>query len=553
LIMLDELPPYLDNATTQVIGNGTLANMVVYSIGCLLSAALELDNCCIVIANLSGSYTAQSKALAATIDNLQQETRRQSKTITPVQLAGNEIYEILKKRLILTLPDDTVISDVAEEFAQRIKAATDGGYITASSIEQIAEQVRETYPFHPAFKHLVENEGFRQTRGLMQFTARLLKSVEDREIDDVFLVGSQHLNLNDLDVKDEISRIAPSLQPAMSHDIADDGNAVAEAIDDQLSSDAASQVITLLLASSLSRSVGGRTGLTEGEIIEFLAAPNRKSDEFILALEKLREQAWYLHREDQRFFIKETENLSRKIERNARDIPHPKIEQALINRLTGILQPVNKAAYQELKVLPLFDEIRLVGSRLLIVVRPDGKLPPQQNNFFLFQQEKNNLLVLSGQDSHFAEAVEDRLRELYAVEQIVKQLKDGDTLYHEARERQEDAEQRFMKALSAAYNRIYFPGVDETSGEEVLLMVTIDNGLKVGVGEQSAEKQIEDLLASPRANYKLALDVKADVNNYLAQSEVYLWPERDRRTPWKDVVMRSKTNPECFAGNQTPS
>ena len=75
-------------------------------------------------------------------------------------------------------------------------------------------------------------------------------------------------------------------------------------------------------------------------------------------------------------------------------------------------------------------------------------------------------------------------------------------------------------------------------------MVTIDNGLKVGTGEQSAEKQIEALLASPRANYKLALDVKNDINNYLAQAEVYLWPEQCRRTPWKDVLMRAKTNPE---------
>ncbi|MDP2903854.1 MAG: DUF499 domain-containing protein [Methylovulum sp.] len=549
LIMIDELPPYLDNASTQVIGQGTLANMVTYSISCLLSAALEMDNCCIVIANLSGSYTSQTKALTETIANLQQETQRQAKTITPVQLAGNEIYEILKKRLILTLPDDSVINDVAEEYAQRIKAATDGGYITATSIEQIAEQVRETYPFHPAFKHLValfkENEGFRQTRGLMQFAARLLKSVEDRELDDVFLIGSQHLNLNDLDVKDEISRIAPSLQPAMSHDIADGGSAVAESIDDQLSSDAATQVSILLLASSLSRAVGGRIGLTEGEIIEFLAAPNRKPDEFLTALEKLKEHAWYLHREDQRYFVKDTENLSRKIERNARDIPQPKIDQALINRLTGILQPSSKAAYQELKVLPLLDEIRLTGTRVLIVVRPDGKLPPQQlNNFYLFQQEKNNLLVLSGQDSHFADVVEERLRELYAIEQVVKHLKDGDTLYEEARERLEDAEQRFMKALSAAYNRVYFPGIDDSTGEEVLLMVTIDNGLKVGTGDQSAEKQIEELLASPRANYKLALDVKNDINNYLAQAEVYLWPERDRRTPWKDVLMRAKTNPE---------
>ena len=549
LIMIDELPPYLDNASTVVFGDGTLANRVTYSISCLLSAALELDNCCVVIANLSGSYSSQTKALTEAIANLQQETRRQAKTITPVQLAGNEIYQILKKRLLLSLPDERVINDIAEAYAQRIKAATDGGYITATSLEQLADQVRETYPFHPAFKHLValfkENEGFRQTRGLMQFAARLLKSVEDRQQDDVFLIGSQHLNLNDVDVKDEINRIAPALQPAMSHDIADGGSAVAESIDNQLGSDAATQVCTLLLATSLSRAVGGRIGLTEGEIIEFLAAPNRKPDEFLTALDKLKEQAWYVHREEQRYFIKDTENLSRKIERNARDIPQPKIDQALTNRLIGILQPVSKAAYQELKVLPLLDEIRLTGNRMLIVVRPDGKLPPQQlNSFYQYQQEKNNLLVLSGQDSHFAEVVEERLREHYAIEQIVKRLSDGDTLFEEASERFKEADQRLMKALSAAYDRIYFPGIDDSTGKEVLLMVTIDNGLKVGSGEQSAEQQIEALLASPRANYKLALDVKEDVNTYLAQAEVYLWPERDRRTPWKDLVMRAKNNPE---------
>ncbi|WP_210756809.1 hypothetical protein [Caldichromatium japonicum] len=55
LILLDELPPYLDNASTLRYGEGTLANMVVYSLSSLMSAALELPNCAIVIANLSGS------------------------------------------------------------------------------------------------------------------------------------------------------------------------------------------------------------------------------------------------------------------------------------------------------------------------------------------------------------------------------------------------------------------------------------------------------------------------------------------------------------------
>ena len=549
LILLDELPPYLDNASTQVFGQGTLANMAVYSLSALMSAALELPNCAIVIANLSGSYKSQTKALAESISNLQQETRRQAMTITPVQLSGNEIYEILKKRLIDELPDEGTISEIAEEYAQQVKKAEDGGYIVASSIEQIAEQVRETYPFHPSFKHLValfkENEGFRQTRGLMQFTARLLKSVEQREIDDVFLAGTQHLDLNDDQVKDEIERIAPKLIPAVTRDIADNGNGIAENIDDELSSDATVQVMTLLLSSSLSRAVGGRIGLSESEIIEFLAAPNRRPDEFLDALQHLREQAWYLHREDQRFFVKETENLSRQIERNAKDIPQPKIDTALINRLTGILQSSSKSAYQEAQILPRMDELKLSGPRVLIVIRPDGKVPPSELiHFFEFQQEKNNLLVLTGQDSHMADAVEDRLRELYAIEQIHKRLKPGDTLYEEARDRLEESEDRFAKALSAAYNRIYFPSLDEMDGRETLVSVTIDNGLKIGQGDQSAETQIESLLSSPRANYKLAMDLKDNFNEYFAMAETDLWPsgKDNRRTPWKDVISRAKSN-----------
>lgn len=550
LILLDELPPYLDNASTQVFGQGTLASMVVYSLSSLMSAALELPNCCIVVANLSGSYKAQTKALGDAISNLQQETRRQAMTITPVQLAGNEIYEILKKRLVDELPDERVISEIADEYAQQVKKAQDGGYVIAASLEQIAEQVRETYPFHPSFKHLValfkENEGFRQTRGLMQFTARLLKSVAERKTDDVFLIGTQHLALNDSQVKDEIERIAPALLPAVTRDIADNGNAIAETIGDELNSDAAEQVMTLLLASSLSRAVGGRIGLSESEVIEFLAAPNRKPDEFQQALQKLREQAWYLHREEQRFFVKETENLSRQIERNAKEIPQPKIDQALITRLTGLLQPQSRQAYQDVQVLPRLDELKLSGPRTLIVIKPDGKVPPSElQNFFEYQQEKNNVLVLTGQDSLLADAVEDRLRELYATEQIYKRLRSGDTLFEEARDRFEDAEGRFTKALSAAYNRIYFPSVDEIDGREFLAPVTIDNGLKLGKDEQSAETQIEALLASPRANYKLAADLTQNLSEYFAMAEEYLWPsgKDNRRTPWKDVVSRAKSNP----------
>ncbi len=549
LILLDELPPYLLNADTRSVGRGSLADLVTYTLSNLLTAAIKLPRCCVVIANLSGSYEAQTRDLARIMLNLQQESRRQAQTITPVQLAGNEIYEILKKRLFTELPGDTLIDSVAEAFAEQVKAAEDGGYITARAMEEVAEEVRQTYPFHPSFKNLValfkENEGFRQTRGLMQFTARLLRSVWNRGANDVFLIGTQHLDLNDAEVRDEIQRVSSALLPAVVNDIADHGNARAEEIDGDLGSDAATQVAKLLLSASLSRAVGAHTGLTQAEVIEYLAAPYRKADEFLAGLDRLRDRAWYLHREGEAFYFKETENLGRRIERDARQIPAPKLEQALINRLTGLFQAQSKskAAYQEVQIMPRLDDVRLAGVRVLLVVQPDGRTPPETiRNFFEFQQEKNNVLILSGNDSHLANEVEARLRELYAVEKIHAKLKPGDTLYEEARDKLEELAERFTKAVSGAYNRLFFPGgAGSEQGE--LVMATIDNGLSFGEGEHAAEAQIEKLLASGRCDNKLALDMADELPAYWAMAETYLWPSKDRRIPWRDLVMRAKTDP----------
>jgi hypothetical protein len=553
LILLDELPPYLDQATTQRYGDGTLATMVVYSLSCLMAAALELPRCCVVLANLSGTYHAQTRELHRAIDNLQNETRRQAMTITPVELASNEVYDILKKRLIDELPDEATIGAIADAYAQQVHRAEEGGTITQASIQQLAEEIRRTYPFHPSFKHLValfrENEGFRQTRGLMQFTARLLKSVDKRPTDDVLLIGAQHLNLNDQQARDEIDRIAPQLGNAIAHDIADKGNAIAEGIDLELSApgqppDGARQVMTLLLTASLSRAMGGRMGLTESELVEFLITPHHKAECFTNALERLREQAWYLHREEQRYYIKETENLSRQIERNARDIPQARIDDAFIKRLEGLLQPRRKLAYQAVQVLPQLSEIDLRQGRVLLVVKPDGKTPPSElQRFFDQQTEKNNVLVLSGEDSARAEAVEYRLRELYAIEQITARLKPGDTLYEEATRRQEEIKERFHQALGAGYNRLYYPAQDPQTNTATLAAITLEQGMWLGHNEQSAETQLEKLLASPRADYKLVPELKPDnMTEYFAMAESMLWPQGqdNRRTPWRDVVENAR-------------
>ena len=227
LILLDELPPYFDYAVTRVVGNGNLAQVTTYALANLLSAALKLKRCLIVISNLSGSYEGASKQLRLAIRNFEQEANRQARSVTPVELASQEIYEILRKRLFKKLPNKAVIDAVATAYAGALSEAVKSKSV-AKSAEQIADDVHGSYPFHPSVKHVValfkENENYRQTRGLMQFVSKMIKSAWASPVNNIYLIGCQHLNLNLMDVREEINRIS-NLQGAIAHDVAAGGAA----------------------------------------------------------------------------------------------------------------------------------------------------------------------------------------------------------------------------------------------------------------------------------------------------------------------------------------
>ena len=386
MILLDELPPYFDNAMTRSVGAGTLAQVATAALSNLFSAALKLPQLCIVVSNLSGTYEGASKDLRRAIKNVEQEARRQAKPITPVELGGDEIYQILKKRLFEQLPGERDVEDVVQAYAAAIKEAEKAKAI-AKSTEQIADEIRGSYPFHPSIKDLIalfrNNEGYRQTRGLMQFVSRAIHSVWQRPTNDVYLIGLQHLDLNDSDVRDEVLRIN-DLRGAIATDIASAGGAHAETIDSQTGNDAAAQAATLLLSASLSTAVDGVKGLTKQRLLERLIAPNRSVLEFAEAFDHLRREAWYLHRdESDAHYFSNVENLTKRLSTEAERAPANKIDTEMRRRLESIFQPKRRNAYQELKALPMLDEVRLDAARVLLVLSPDTKHPPEAAAEFL--------------------------------------------------------------------------------------------------------------------------------------------------------------------------
>jgi Protein of unknown function (DUF499) len=155
----------------------------------------------------------------------------------------------------------------------------------------IADEIAATYPFHPRLKNVIAlfkgNERFKQTRGLIELVSRLLKSVWERQANDVFLIGPQHLDLSIPDVRDKLTEIS-GMRDVIAKDLWDaQASAHAQIIDLQTGKEAATQVGALLLTASLSTAVNAVKGLTREEMVECLVSPLREPSEFLAAFEAL--------------------------------------------------------------------------------------------------------------------------------------------------------------------------------------------------------------------------------------------------------------------------
>ena len=105
LILLDEMPPYFEDLATRPVGAGTVADIATRAFANLLTAAGKKSNVCVVISDLWAAYQSGGALINRALDNARQELGRQERNITPVDLAANEIYDILRKRLFRSLPD----------------------------------------------------------------------------------------------------------------------------------------------------------------------------------------------------------------------------------------------------------------------------------------------------------------------------------------------------------------------------------------------------------------------------------------------------------------
>lgn len=545
LMLFDELPPYLENAVTVTVGSGTLGDVTSAAISNLFSAAIKLPQLCIVLSTLVGQYKA-SGDLSRIVSQITNEARRQAKPITPVELGSDEIYHILRKRLLAREPAQAVIESVSEAYGQVLSDAVKSKTLERSA-EKIADEVAATYPFHPSLKTVVatfkDNEGFRQTRGLMTIAALMIKSVQKRKTNDVYLIGPQHLDLSDRPIRDWINGIY-DLDAAISVDIVDTGSsdAHAELIDADAGNDAAGQVSRLLLMASLAESSDAVKGLQTSDVLSFLVAPLRSESNFVAAIEALTSRCWYLHKRDNgAWYFSKNENLTKKIENLARSAPIHKIDQDLARRIDEIFTTRRRAAYGRVLALPKVEDINMRGERALIVLSPDAKLPPEKaQQLFDSTSERNNFAIVSGEGIDLA-SVEERLRMAYAIAKVLDQEGPASQNRPDLEARQIDAELDVYQTIASTLNKIWYPGRDST-GERLLgATLKLDNFRREGAAGYDGETAVENAL-SATGTRKLVLDVEKNFEMLADRAEQELWPAGRHSTTWVDLCDRAMAN-----------
>ena len=542
LILLDELPPYFENARSKAIGNSDLAHVTVTALSNLL-IAIGRDACkqvCLVLTDLTGAYEGGSHQISTVIADLEKETHRTAMNLEPVRMNSDELYHILRKRIFEQLPGESEINEVAQAYATAIREAKQMD-ITNESPEQFATRIQVAYPFHPAIRDLYarfrENPGFQQTRGLIRLMRIVVSRLWNSQMADKrYLIAAHDLDFNDRETLAEIAQINNSLDNAIAHDIASEGNAVAEVMDANLGGTDTQDAYRLLLISSLANVPNAVVGLSIPELIAYMAEPGRdltrlKND----VLARLATAAWYLHStRDGKLYVRNVQNLNAKLESLVKAYQPEQAIKELRNRLEEIFRPVNGWCYQRVLALPAIDEIELEPDRVtLVITEPQAGpgLRQELRDFYAQATWQNRVAFLTGSRNTYDQLV-DTGKRLRAIQYIINELiadkvPDNDPQMMQANTLRERILLNFRSAVRETFTNLWYP---TGSG-----LTSADFGMQFEGNRYNGEQQILQLL---KEKMKFEEDIAGEIFRKKCERRLFT----TQSLPWREIKQRAATN-----------
>ncbi|MDH7481130.1 MAG: DUF499 domain-containing protein [Armatimonadota bacterium] len=251
------------------------------------------------------------------LSELQRVFGRVEAIYTPVE--GEEVYEVIRRRLFQNTPDAAEVSATAESYWRIYQTLGDD---IPRHVREPAyrEKIRKAYPFHPELIDILYERwstyaNFQRTRGVLRLLALIIADLYKRE-HSAPLIQPAHINLVNASIRREfLKHIGNEYDGVIAADIAD-GNAKAQKIDNEMGSEyakfgIASGLATAIFFGSFSGSESKGIGIQRLRlaILREGIPPAIIGD----ALGRMEDELWYLHVEHGIYSFSTQPNLNRVI------------------------------------------------------------------------------------------------------------------------------------------------------------------------------------------------------------------------------------------------
>jgi len=433
LILIDELLEYAVKAAgvnlKEITGaEGTLKGQLLSFIQELSEAITSVDRC-VVIATLPSSILEHyDEAAEQTLMQLQKISGRVEAIYTPVE--GEEVYEVIRKRLFDDLGDKATHRKVADEYLELYRQL--GEEVPSDYREEdYKRKMAKAYPFHPEiidklYERWSTFSTFQRTRGVLRFLAEVVGDLYNREYSSP-LIQPAHINLANPSIRTElVKHIGNQFEGVIASDITGP-NANAPRIDKEMGTEYSKfKVATGLATAIFFYSFSGATERKGITVQRLRVAFLREGIPFPIvgdAVKRLDDELYFLHSDKSLYYFLSSPNLNRIIIDKEEAIKDEEIEEEIRNRLQKIV-----GSEFEVLIWPRTGGDVGEGKKLrLVVLHPqlsygNPKMEEFANELLKkistgFRAYQNTLLLLAADASEY-EALKKNMRRLLALRAI---------------------------------------------------------------------------------------------------------------------------------------
>lgn len=342
LILMDEVLQYLVRAMGVKVQEGTLKGQVQAFLKALTEAVTITDNCAL-IATLPSSITEgfeEPEKAERTLAELQKIFGRVEKIYTPVE--GEEIYEIIRKRLFEDLSDVESHRLVAEKYFDIYQKLGEDIPYECREISY-KERIVKAFPFHPEtidilFERWATIPTFQRTRGALRLLAQVVADLFKRE-HSAPLIQPAHINLANPTIRREfVKHIGNEFEGVIASDV-DGSNAKAPKIDREMGTEYAKFKVATGLSSSIfyySFSGSERRGVSAQRLRVAFLREGIPSAIVADALRRLEDELWFLHFDKDFYYFSNVVGLNRVVIDREEAVKDEDIEEEIRKRVKEI-------------------------------------------------------------------------------------------------------------------------------------------------------------------------------------------------------------------------